>query len=148
MKENELDYQVNTESPPVVDELEYDADSLPHEHYEVARAPLFKIIRMAKGEQLRTDHIDYSILTFILEGKARVSTGIYMKKCVDYGQMYVVHKGDNAYLCCLEHTVVLLCLFDSSMALCNCLSLNNTSNFPPPNAKTTHREWTAISAHC
>ena len=86
---------------------------------------------MKAGEQTKDDHFLYSVIAFVLEGVVRVSTGIYLKVTVGHSNMFVIHKGDNGYMRCIEDAVVLFCGFDSSMALCNGLSLNNSVNLPP-----------------
>lgn len=95
--------------------------------YEDDRKPLFYIIKLKKDEQYRNDKLGSSLLAFVLEGEMRMSTGIYVKEFVSEGQMFVVNKGDNGYIKCLKDTVMVFCRFDSSMALCNGLSLNNVS---------------------
>ena len=97
------------------------------EKNEDERKPLFYIIKLKKDEQHRKDKLGSSLLVFVLEGELRMSTGIYVKEFVSEGQMFVVHKGDNGYIKCLKDTVLFFCRFDSSMAMCNGLSLNNAS---------------------
>lgn len=101
------------------------------ERYDTKEKQLFRIYRLKAGEQAKDDHILYSVIAFVLEGVVRVSTGIYLKAMVGHSNMFVIHKGDNGYMRCIEDAVVLLCGFDSSMALCNGLSLNNSVNLPP-----------------
>ena len=57
----------------------------------------FQIVTLAKDELLRRDHTDYSILVFVLKGKVRVSTSVYVKDNVENGNMFVVHEHD--YIC-------------------------------------------------
>ena len=97
------------------------------EVYEDGRPPLFYVLRLRKGEHFSRDRVCSSLLVFVLEGEVEISTGIYVKEFACEGQMFVVHKGDNGYIKCLKDTVMVFCRFDSSMALCNGLSLNNVS---------------------
>lgn len=105
-----------------------------YDGYETEREPIFRICNLQKDEHVRKDLIDFSLLLFVLEGKVRISTGIYLQATVENGQMFVIHKGDNCYVRCLEDAVVMVCGFNNSMALCNGLSLNKTSisNILPP----------------
>ena len=105
-----------------------------YDEYDTEREPIFIVYNLKKDERVRNDHIDYSLIVFVLEGKVRVSTGIYLQATVEGGQMFVIHKGDNGFMRCLDDAVVMVCGFNSSMALCNGLSLNKTSisNILPP----------------
>ena len=105
-----------------------------YDGYDTEREPIFIVYNLKKDERVRNDHIDYSLIVFVLEGKVHVSTGIHLQATVEGGQMFVIHKGDNGFGRCLDDAVVMVCGFDSSMALCNGLSLNKTSisNILPP----------------
>ena len=106
---------------------------LTSEVYEDGRSPLFYVLRLRKGEHFSRDHVGSSLLAFVLEGEVEMSTGIYVKEFACEGQMFVVHKGDNGYTKGLKDAVILLCSFDSSMALCNGLSLGNaTEDYKEP----------------
>ena len=101
--------------------------------YEDCRPPLFRVIRLRRGEHHRRDRVGSSLLAFVLEGEVDMSTGIYVKEFAGEGQMFVVHKGDNGYVKGLKDAVMLFCRFDSSMALCNGLSLSNvTEDYKEP----------------
>lgn len=100
---------------------------LTREVYEDGRSPLFYVLRLRKGEHFGRDRVCSSLLVFVLEGEVEISTGIYVKEFACEGQMFVVHKGDNGYTKGLKDAVILLCSFDSSMALCNGLSLGNAT---------------------
>ena len=100
---------------------------LTREVYEDGRPSLFYVLRIRKGEHFSRDRVCYSLLVFVLEGEVEISTGIYVKEFACEGQMLVVHKGDNGYAKGLKDAVILLCSFDSSMALCNGLSLSNVT---------------------
>ena len=103
------------------------------EVYEDGRPPLFYVLRLRKGEHFSRDRVCSSLLVFVLEGEVEISTGIYVKEFAGEGQMFVVHKGDNGYTKGLKDAVILLCSFDSSMALCNGLSLGNaTEDYKEP----------------
>ena len=95
--------------------------------YEDGWPSLFYVLRLRKGEHFSRDRVCSSLLAFVLEGEVEMSTGIYVKEIAGEGQMFVVHKGDNGYTKGLKDAVVLLCSFDSSMALCNGLSLGNAT---------------------
>ena len=106
---------------------------LTREVYEDGRPPLFYVLRLRKGEHFSRDRVCSSLLAFVLEGEVEMSTGIYVKEFACEGQMFVVHKGDNGYTKGLKDAVILLCSFDSSMALCNGLSLGNaTEDYKEP----------------
>ena len=106
---------------------------LTSEVYEDGRPPLFYVLRLRKGEHFSRDRVCSSLLAFVLEGEVEMSTGIYVKEIAGEGQMFVVHKGDNGYTKGLKDAVMLLCSFDSSMALCNGLSLGNaTEDYKEP----------------
>lgn len=106
---------------------------LTREVYEDGRLPLFYVLRLRKGEHFSRDRMCSSLLVFVLEGEVEISTGIYVKEFAGEGQMFVVHKGDNGYAKGLKDAVILLCSFDSSMALCNGLSLGNaTEDYKEP----------------
>ena len=94
---------------------------------ENGRLPLFYVLRLRKGEHFSRDRVCSSLLVFVLEGEVEISTGVYVKEFAGEGQMFVVHKGDNGYAKGLKDAVILLCSFDSSMALCNGLSLGNAT---------------------
>ena len=100
---------------------------LTREVYEDGRPLLFYVLRLRKGEHFSRDRVCSSLLAFVLEGEVEMSTGIYVKEIACEGQMFVVHKGDNGYTKGLKDAVILLCSFDSSMALCNGLSLGNAT---------------------
>ena len=100
---------------------------LTREVYEDGRPSLFYVLRLRKGEHFSRDRVCSSLLAFVLEGEVEMSTGIYVKEFAGEGQMFVVHKGDNGYTKGLKDAVILFCSFDSSMALCNGLSLGNAS---------------------
>ena len=100
---------------------------LTREVSENGRLPLFYVLRLRKGEHFSRDRVCSSLLVFVLEGEVEISTGIYVKEFACEGQMFVVHKGDNGYAKGLKDAVILLCSFDSSMALCNGLSLGNAT---------------------
>ena len=104
---------------------------LTREVYEDGRPSLFYVLRIRKGEHFSRDRVCYSLLAFVLEGEVEISTGIYVKEFAGEGQMFVVHKGDNGYAKGLKDAVILLCSFDSSMALCNGLSLGNATEKEP-----------------
>lgn len=97
--------------------------TISYANYDVAKMTPFQIVTLAKDELLRRDHTDYSILVFVLKGTVRVSTSVYVKDNVENGNMFVVHEHD--YICVRGgvESVLLFCYFDSSMALCNGLSL-------------------------
>ena len=106
---------------------------LTREVSEDGRLPLFYVLRLRKGEHFSRDRMCSSLLVFVLEGEVEISTGVYVKEFAGEGQMFVVHKGDNGYAKGLKDAVVLLCSFDSSMALCNGLSLGNaTEDYKEP----------------
>ena len=100
---------------------------LTREVYEDGRPSLFYVLRIRKGEHFSRDRVCYSLLAFVLEGEVEMSMGVYVKEFACEGQMLVVHKGDNGYAKGLKDAVILLCSFDSSMALCNGLSLGNAT---------------------
>ena len=104
---------------------------LTREVYEDGRPSLFYVLRIRKGEHFSRDRVCYSLLAFVLEGEVEILTGIYVKEFAGEGQMFVVHKGDNGYAKGLKDAVILLCSFDSSMALCNGLSLGNATEKEP-----------------
>ena len=106
---------------------------LTREVYEDGRPPLFYVLRLRKGKHFSRDRVCSSLLVFVLEGEVEISTGIYVKEFAGEGQMFVVHEGDNGYTKGLKDAVILLCSFDSSMALCNGLSLGNaTEDYKEP----------------
>ena len=106
---------------------------LTREVYEDGRPLLFYVLRLRKGEHFSRDRVCSSLLAFVLEGEVEISTGIYVKEFAGEGQMFVVHEGDNGYTKGLKDAVILLCSFDSSMALCNGLSLGNaTEDYKEP----------------
>ena len=100
---------------------------LTREVYEDGRPSLFYVLRIRKGEHFSRDRVCYSLLAFVLEGEVEMSMGVYVKEFACEGQMFVVHKGDNGDAKGLKDAVILLCSFDSSMALCNGLSLGNAT---------------------
>ena len=104
---------------------------LTREVYEDGRPSLFYVLRIRKGEHFSRDRVCYSLLAFVLEGEVEMSMGVYVKEIACEGQMLVVHKGDNGYAKGLKDAVILLCSFDSSMALCNGLSLGNATEKEP-----------------
>ena len=104
---------------------------LTREVYEDGRPSLFYVLRIRKGEHFSRDRVCYSLLAFVLEGEVEMSMGVYVKEFACEGQMFVVHKGDNGYAKGLKDAVILLCSFDSSMALCNGLSLGNATEKEP-----------------
>ena len=108
-------------------EMKKSEQRLTSEVYEDGRPPLFYVLRLRKGEHFSRDRVCSSLLAFVLEGEVEISTGIYVKEFACEGQMLVVHKGDNGYAKGLKDAVILLCSFDSSMALCNGLSLGNAT---------------------
>lgn len=106
---------------------------LTREVYDDGRPSLFYVLRIRKDEHFSRDRVCSSLLAFVLEGEVEMSTGIYVKEFACEGQMFVVHKGDNGYTKGLKDAVILLCSFDSSMALCNGLSLGNaTEDYKEP----------------
>lgn len=100
---------------------------LTREVYEDGRPSLFYVLRLRTGEHYSRDRVCNSLLVFVLEGEVEMSMGIYVKEFAGEGQMFVVHKGDNGYTKGLKDAVILFCSFDSSMALCNGLSLSNVT---------------------
>lgn len=102
------------------------------EDYDIARHPLFYVLRLKKDEYVRRDSIGSAVLVFVLEGSLRVSTGIYIKDMVERTNMFVLHKGDNFFIRCIEDAAVLFCCFDASMALCNGFTSSTTSGDEPP----------------
>ena len=108
-------------------EMKKSEQRLTREVYEDGRPSLFYVLRIRKGEHFSRDRVYYSLLAFVLEGEVEMSMGVYVKEFACEGQMLVVHKGDNGYAKGLKDAVVLLCSFDSSMALCNGLSLGNAT---------------------
>lgn len=110
-------------------------------NYEDGRPPLFYVIRLRKGEHQRNDRFESSLLAFVLEGEVEMSTGIYVNEFAGEGQMFVIHKGDNGYIEGLKDAVMLFCCFDSSMALCNGLSLSNvTEEYKEPTPEERLRQ--------
>ena len=104
---------------------------LTREVYEDGRPSLFYVLRIRKGEHFSRDRVCSSLLVFVLEGEVEMSMGVYVKEIACEGQMFVVHKGDNGYAKGLKDAVILLCSFDSSMALCNGLPLGNATEKEP-----------------
>ena len=114
-------------------EMKKSEQRLTREVYEDGRPSLFYVLRIRKGEHFSRDRVCYSLLAFVLEGEVEMSMGVYVKEFACEGQMLVVHKGDNGYAKGLKDAVILLCSFDSSMALCNGLSLGNaTEDYKEP----------------
>ena len=114
-------------------EMKKSEQRLTREVYEDGRPSLFYVLRLRNGEHFSRDRVCSSLLAFVLEGEVEMSTGIYVKEIAGEGQMFVVHKGDNGYTKGLKDAVILLCSFDSSMALCNGLSLGNaTEDYKEP----------------
>ena len=114
-------------------EMKKSEQRLTREVYEDGRPSLFYVLRIRKDEHFSRDRVCYSLLAFVLEGEVEMSMGVYVKEFACEGQMFVVHKGDNGYAKGLKDAVVLLCSFDSSMALCNGLSLGNaTEDYKEP----------------
>lgn len=114
-------------------EMKKSEQRLTREVYEDGRPSLFYVLRIRKGEHFSRDRVCYSLLAFVLEGEVEMSMGVYVKEIACEGQMLVVHKGDNGYAKGLKDAVILLCSFDSSMALCNGLSLGNaTEDYKEP----------------
>ena len=114
---------------------------LTREVYEDGRPSLFYVLRLRKGEHFSRDRVCSSLLVFVLEGEVEMSTGIYVKEFAGEGQMFVVHEGDNGYTKGLKDAVMLLCSFDSSMALCNGLSLGNaTADYKEPTPEERHSQ--------
>lgn len=69
--------------------------NISYANYDADKMTPFQIVALAKDELIRRDHIDYSILVFVLEGTVRVSTSIYVKDNVENGNMFVVHEHDH-----------------------------------------------------
>ena len=114
-------------------EMKKSEQRLTREVYEDGRPSLFYVLRIRKGEHFSRDRVCSSLLAFVLEGEVEMSMGVYVKEFACEGQMLVVHKGDNGYAKGLKDAVILLCSFDSSMALCNGLSLGNaTEDYKEP----------------
>lgn len=113
--------------------MEKSEQRLTREVYDDGRPSLFYVLRIRKDEHFSRDRVGSSLLAFVLEGEVEMSTGIYVKEIACEGQMFVVHKGDNGYTKGLKDAVILFCSFDSSMALCNGLSLGNaTEDYKEP----------------
>ena len=112
-------------------EMKKSEQRLTREVYEDGRPSLFYVLRIRKGEHFSRDRVCYSLLAFVLEGEVEMSMGVYVKEFACEGQMLVVHKGDNGYAKGLKDAVILLCSFDSSMALCNGLPLGNATEKEP-----------------
>ena len=102
------------------------------EDYDIAGCPLFYVLRLKKEELVRRDSIGSAVLVFVLEGSLRVSTAIYIKDMVERNNMFVLHKGDNLFIRCMEDATVLFCCFDTSMALCNGFTSSATTGAEPP----------------
>lgn len=100
-----------------------DADNPICEDYDKKRHPLLFIKYLTKDELVRYDNIDCSALVFVLEGTVRVSTGVYIKQTVGGVNVFVAHERDNVLIHGIDDTVMLYCFFNSSMDLCNGLSL-------------------------
>ena len=98
---------------------------------------MFHIERLAKDQTVRYDNIPCSGLVFVLEGTVRVSTGVYIKQTVGGGNVFVAHERDNVLIRGIGDAVMLYCFFNSSMALCNGLSLKASDN--APRKKVRHR---------
>lgn len=84
---------------------------------------MFHIERLAKDQTVSYYKIPCSGLVFVLEGTVRVSTGVYIKQTVGGGNVFVAHERDNVLIRGIGDAVMLYCFFNSSMALCNGLSL-------------------------
>lgn len=69
--------------------------NISYANYDADKMTPFQIVALAKDELIRRDHIDYSILVFVLEGTVRVSTSVYVKDNVENGNMFVVHEHDH-----------------------------------------------------
>lgn len=130
MKETKID--TNNEKAAKDREMEDANGPVTCGEYDIARKPLFYVLRLNKDEHVRHDSIGSAVLVFVLEGTLRVSIGIYIKDMVEHGCFFVVHKGDNILIRCMEDAVVLFCCFDSSMAICNGFAPVTEANPEPP----------------
>ena len=104
------------------------------EEYDRKRHPLFQTETLAKDQSVSYNRIDCSALVFVMEGTVRVSTATYLQDVVEEGNMFVVHELDSVCIRGVEDAVMIYCLFNSSMALCNGLSLKSFST-PPEKIK-------------
>lgn len=117
--------------------------NISYANYDVAKMTPFQIVTLAKDELLRRDHTDYSILVFVLKGKVRVSTSVYLKDNVENGNMFVVHEHD--YICVRGVESVLLfatsthlwrsataCLSGRQLKKFVCHNLGNSDRKPYP----------------
>lgn len=105
-----------------------DADNSTCENNDSNRQALFRIERLAKDQTVSYYKIPCSALVFVLDGTVRVSTGVYIKQTVRGGNVFVAHERDNVLIRGIDDAVILYCLFNSSMALCNGLSLKASDN--------------------
>lgn len=117
------------------------------DEYDRKRHPLFQIETLAKDQLVRYDNIDCSALVFVMEGTVSVSTATYLQDVVEEGNVFVAHEHDNICIHGVEDAVMMYCFFNSSMTLCNGLSLK--SFFPPPgkDKTATIQGRSAHSAH-
>lgn len=94
------------------------------ENNDSNRQALFRIERIAKDQTVSYYKIPCSALVFVLDGTVRVSTGVYIKQTVGGEKnVFVAHERDNVLIRGIDDALILYCLFNSSMALCNGLSL-------------------------
>lgn len=100
-----------------------DADNPICEDYDKKRHSSFFIKYQTKDELVRYDNIDCSALVFVLDGTVCVSTDVYIKQTVGGGNVFVAHECDNVLIRGIDDAVMLYCFFNSSMSLCNVLSL-------------------------
>ena len=117
------------------------------EEYDRKRHPLFQTETLAKDQSVSYNRIDCSALVFVMEGTVRVSTATYLQDVVEEGNMFVVHELDSVCIRGVEDAVMIYCLFYSSMALCNGLSLKSFSTPPGKDKTATIQGQSAHSAH-
>lgn len=98
--------------------LKYIHEHVTCKHYATEGTQL-QVFRLAKGEFLKRDRMEDSVLIFVLEGKIDISTGIYMNKEVEKGYMFFIPKGEAIYGCGISDTIMLFCKLKVPVSLCN-----------------------------
>lgn len=116
------------------------------DEYDRKRHPLFQIETLAKNQLVRYDNIDCSALVFVMEGTVSVSTATYLQDVVEEGNVFVAHEHDSICIHGVEDAVMMYCFFNSSMALCNGLSLK--SFFFPPRKRQNGNDPRTVCPLC
>lgn len=125
--------------------LQYVDEHLSCENYMNGEQSIIDAVEIKAGKYIMKEDTQNNALVFILSGEIDISTGGSVCQRVKGKQLFMVCAGDSFHGKTITNTVLIGCIFNRDMLLCNRFSIEKLQEFLPTVSKKEKKEKRGIT---